>query len=126
VLWKHQQDDGGWSTRSFSEASNWGPNIRPETVAMLQAEPDAAHPASDVYMTAFAIILLRENNVPADDPRIQRGIAWLKSGQRVSGRWWMKSLYKDTLHFSTYMATAHALRALALCGEINDAKVPVR
>ena len=77
-------------------------------------------------MTAFAIILLRENNVPADDPRIQRGIAWLKSGQRASGRWWMKSLYKDTLHFSTYIATAHALRALALGGEIHDGKVPVR
>lgn len=126
VLWKHQRDDGGWSTRSFSEVTNWGPYIRPETVAMLQAEPDAADPAGDAYMTAFAIILLRENNVPADDPRIQRGIAWLKSGQRASGRWWMKSLYKDTLHFSTYIATAHALRALALCGEIHYGKVPVR
>ena len=31
--------------------------------------------------------LLREIGVPADDPRIQKGVAWLKSSQRVSGRW---------------------------------------
>jgi squalene-hopene/tetraprenyl-beta-curcumene cyclase len=126
VLWKHQQADGGWSTRSFSEATNWGPNIRPDVIAMLQAEPDAAQPTSDAYMTAFAMILLRENAVPTDDPRIQRGVGWLKANQRESGRWWMKSLYKDTQHFSTYIATAHALRALALCGEIPEGKIPVR
>jgi squalene-hopene/tetraprenyl-beta-curcumene cyclase len=118
MLWKLQQTDGGWSTRSMSAIENWGDKIRPDVVTMLQQEPDAANPASDVYMTAFAIVLLRENGVPGDDERIRRGIAWLKSNQRESGRWWMKSLYKDTKHYTTFIGTAQALRALALCGEV--------
>jgi squalene-hopene/tetraprenyl-beta-curcumene cyclase len=81
--------------------------------------PDAANPASDPYMTAFAIILLRDNGIPATDPRIQRGIAWLKQEQRVSGRWWMHSLYRGNYHYITYIATAQAVKALAACGEIH-------
>jgi len=52
-------------------------------------------------MTGFAIVLLRESTVPKTDEQIQRGIAWLKSNQRASGRWWMKSMYKETYHFTT-------------------------
>ena len=126
MLWTRQHADGGWSTRDMSTVENWGDKIRPDVVPMLHAEADAGSPARDAYMTAFAIILLRENGAPSADERIQRGIAWLKSNQRESGRWWMKSLYKPTSHFSTYIATAHALRALALCGEVHDGKVPVR
>jgi len=92
----------------------------PQVVALIQGEPDAANPGSDPYMTAFAIVLLRESGVPASDARIQRGVAWLKTNQRVSGRWWMKSLYRDTYHYITYISTTQALRALALCGEIGE------
>jgi squalene-hopene/tetraprenyl-beta-curcumene cyclase len=132
MLWRQQLPDGGWSTRSMSDVMNWRQEIFPPTdkytwteamdpqvVALIQDAPDAASPGSDPYMTAFAIVLLRESGVPAGDPRIQRGIAWLKSNQRVSGRWWMKSLYRDTYHYITYISTAQALRALALCGEIQ-------
>jgi squalene-hopene/tetraprenyl-beta-curcumene cyclase len=117
VLDRHQQADGGWSTRSMSPIADWGP-ILPNNVAYLEREPDADHPASDAYMTSFAIILLRESGVPKEDERVRRGLAWLTATQRASGRWWMKSLYKDTKHYTTYIATAHALRALALCDEL--------
>ncbi|MDB6137605.1 MAG: hypothetical protein JWO94_677, partial [Verrucomicrobiaceae bacterium] len=70
------------------------------------------------YTTAWAIVLLREEGIPASDPRIQKGVAWLKANQRIRGRWWMKSLFRDTYHYSTYISTAQALRALALCGEV--------
>lgn len=119
MLWRQQQPDGGWSTRRMSDLMNWHETMDPKVVAMIQGEPDAASPASDPYMTAFAIVLLRERGVPADDARIQKGIAWLKANQRVSGRWWMKSLYRDTYHYITYISTAQALRALALCGELE-------
>jgi squalene-hopene/tetraprenyl-beta-curcumene cyclase len=131
MLWRQQQPDGGWSTRRMSDVMNWRQEIfppsekykwteamDPQVVALIQNEPDAASPGSDPYMTAFAIVLLRESGVPASDERIQRGIAWLKSNQRVSGRWWMKSLYRDTYHYITYISTAQALRALALCDEL--------
>jgi len=118
MLWRWQHPDGGWSTRSMSPVMKWHEAVDAETVAMLAAEPDAASPASDAYMTAFAIVLLRESGVPTSDPRIQKGVTWLKQSQRVSGRWWMKSLYRDTHHYITYISTVQALRALALCGEV--------
>ena len=118
MLWRLQQPDGGWSTRRMSPILKWHEAVDAETIAMLEGEPDAASPASDAYMTAFAIVLLRESGMPADDERVQKAVAWLKANQRVSGRWWMKSLYRDTYHFITYISTAQALRALALCGEV--------
>ncbi len=118
MLWQQQQPDGGWSTRRMSDLMKWHPKMDPKVVQMIQSEPDAASPASDPYMTAFAIVLLREAGIPASDKRIQKGVIWLKQNQRVSGRWWMKSLYRDTYHYSTYISTAQALRALALCGEV--------
>ena len=121
MLWRQQQPDGGWSTRRMSDLMKWHEKMDPLVIEMIQSEPDAANPASDAYMTAYAIVLLRESGTPANDERIQRGITWLKQNQRVSGRWWMKSLFRDTYHFITYISTAQALRALALCGEIPKA-----
>jgi squalene-hopene/tetraprenyl-beta-curcumene cyclase len=132
MLWRQQQPDGGWSTRRMSdlmawrdethpptERQPWTDKVDPTVVALIRGEPDAANPASDPYMTAFAIVLLRESGVPASDPRIKRGIAWLKANQRAIGRWWMKSLYRDTgLYYSTYISTVQSLRALALCDEL--------
>ncbi len=122
MLRKHQKADGGWSTRNMSDLMKWHVKMDPKVVDMIRSEPDAADPSSDPFMTAFAIVLLREAGVPADDPQIRKGIDWLKANQRVVGRWWMKSLYRDTVHYSTYISTAVALRALALCGEIPDLK----
>lgn len=65
MLWRWQQPDGGWSTRRMSPVMKWHETVDLETVAMLAVEPDAARPASDAYMTAFAIVLLRESGVPA-------------------------------------------------------------
>jgi hypothetical protein len=44
--------------------------------------------------------------------------SWLKREQRVSGRWWMQSLYRGNYQYITYIATCQALKALALCDEI--------
>jgi squalene-hopene/tetraprenyl-beta-curcumene cyclase len=52
-----------------------------------------------------------------DDERLQRGIAWLKSSQRTSGRWYARSLNKDSKHFISHAGTAFAVRALAACEE---------
>ena len=118
MLWRQQLADGGWSTRRMSDLMKWHVKMDSKVVEMIQSEPDAAEPGSDPFMTAYAIVLLREAGIPATDQRIQRGITWLKQNQRVSGRWWMKSLFRDTYHYITYISTAQALRALALCGEV--------
>jgi squalene-hopene/tetraprenyl-beta-curcumene cyclase len=131
MLWRKQLPDGGWSTRRMSDVLKWRLEVHPPTtkqpwkeamdptvVALIKNLPDAENPESDPYMTAFAIVLLRESGVPASDKRIQRGVTWLKENQRVTGRWWMNSLYRGNYHYITYISTAQALRALALCDEL--------
>ena len=118
MLWKHQRQDGGWSIRTFAAPEAWGKGNRAER---LKAEPDQANPASDGHHTGLAIIVLRESGVPANDPRLQKGIDWIKSNQRISGRWWTKSLNTDSWHFITYSGTAFPVLALSLCDALPPA-----
>jgi squalene-hopene/tetraprenyl-beta-curcumene cyclase len=118
LLSSKQHADGGWSTRDMSALDDWHFTISDTVRKLITTLPDAAMPESDAYMTALAVVLMRQNNLPATDLRIQRGLAWLKKEQRASGRWWMHSLYRGNYHYITYIATAQALKALALCGEL--------
>jgi squalene-hopene/tetraprenyl-beta-curcumene cyclase len=73
--------------------------------------------SSDGYGTGFTIFVLRKAGVPTSEPAIQRGIAWLKSHQRESGRWFTRSLNKDNEHFISHAGSAYAVLALKACGE---------
>ena len=119
LLSSKQHADGGWSLRDMSALNDWHYAITEKVATLVNDLPDAAKPESDAYMTAFAIVLMRQNNVPVSDEHIQRGLAWLKQEQRVSGRWWMQSLYRGNYSYITYIATAQALKALALCDELH-------
>jgi squalene-hopene/tetraprenyl-beta-curcumene cyclase len=119
LLSQKQHGDGGWSLRDMSAVNDWHFKMSDTVVKLIASLPDAAHPESDPYMTALAIVLLRQTNVPATDERIQRGLLWLKREQRISGRWWMHSLYRGNYHYITYIATAQAMKTLAMCGEIQ-------
>jgi squalene-hopene/tetraprenyl-beta-curcumene cyclase len=121
LLAAKQHPDGGWSTRDMSPLMDWHFRMSDTVVELINGLPDAAKPESDAYMTAFAIVLMRQGGAPAADGRIQRALAWLKREQRASGRWWMHSLYRGNYHYITYIATAQALKALALCGELPAA-----
>ncbi len=119
MLWAKQHDDGGWCMRDMSDTRSWRTPMSDFVVKLIEGLPDAARPQSDPFMTAQAIVLLRDSGVPAQDPRIQKGIAWLKAEQRVGGRWWMDSLYRGNYNFITYIATARVMRALGVCGELD-------
>jgi squalene-hopene/tetraprenyl-beta-curcumene cyclase len=97
-----QLADGGWS---LSSLGNWQRSDK---------SPQDTK-TSDGYGTGFTLFVLRQSGVPADDPAIQRGIAWLKSNQRESGRWFTRSLHKDNKHYITHAGTAFAVMALAQC-----------
>jgi squalene-hopene/tetraprenyl-beta-curcumene cyclase len=124
-IWSLQQDDGGWSMRSFAEPEQWGSGNR---AGKLRAEPEFKNPPSDGHMTGLATLVLRDASVAAKDPRIQKAVTWLKSNQRESGRWWTRSLNNDKFHFITYSGTAYPLLALMKCGELPNAprRVAVR
>jgi squalene-hopene/tetraprenyl-beta-curcumene cyclase len=55
--------------------------------------------------------------MPADAEPIRRGIGWLKTHQRASGRWFTRSPTLDHTHYLTHAGTGYALMALAACGE---------
>lgn len=107
-LFALQKSDGGWA---LSTLGNWE-----RSDGKLQDKE-----SSDGYGTGFAVYVLRQAGVAADEARIQRGIAWLKSHQRLSGRWFTRSLWKDQKHYLTHAGTAYAIAALATCGfEVAD------
>ncbi len=112
LLTSKQHTDGGWSTRDMSAVDDWHFEVSAQVRKLINGMPDASKPESDAYMTALAIVLLRQADVPASDPRIQSGLKWLKQEQRVSGRWWMHSLYRGNYHYTTYIATVEAIKAL--------------
>jgi squalene-hopene/tetraprenyl-beta-curcumene cyclase len=60
--------------------------------------------------------VLRQTGRPVDDPVIARAVQWLKTNQRVSGRWFTRSINKDTYHFLTHTGTVYAALALTSCG----------
>jgi squalene-hopene/tetraprenyl-beta-curcumene cyclase len=116
MILDHQKSDGGWSLRGFAKPEEWGKGNRAE---MLRSYVDAGDPPSDGHMTGLAIIALRKAGVPASDPQIQRGVQWLLTNQRASGRWWTKSLNDlNGWQYITYSGTAYPLLALSMCGAL--------
>lgn len=112
MIYRHQRADGGWSIRTFATPEEWGKGNR---AAKLRAEPELMNPPSDGHMTGLAIIALRKAGVPASDPHIQRGVAWLLANQRASGRWYTRSLNRDGWQFITYSGTVYPMLALGMC-----------
>ena len=52
------------------------------------------------------VYVLRQSGMPADAEPIRRGIGWLKTHQRASGRWYTRS---PTLDTTTYNPRGHRL-----------------
>lgn len=119
MIFKHQRADGGWSIRAFALPEQWGSGNRAEK---LRSELEFADPPSDGHMTGLAIVALREAGLRAGDERIQRGLSWLLNNQRVSGRWWTRSLNTNNWNFISYSGTVYPLLALALCVALPDVR----
>lgn len=103
-----QRPDGGWST--------------PALVAHKDFQRKDGKPhdttTSDAYATGFVIVVARELGRPADDERVRRGLAWIKSHQRTSGKWFTRSPAKDSRHYLSNFGTAFAVLALQAGGEL--------
>jgi squalene-hopene/tetraprenyl-beta-curcumene cyclase len=98
-----QRPDGGWSLPSLG---NW---------QRRDGTPNPKDRPSDGYATGLIVYVLRQAGVPADDPAIRRGVAWLEANQRASGRWFTRSLNDDGAHYIANAGTAFAVMALAAC-----------
>jgi squalene-hopene/tetraprenyl-beta-curcumene cyclase len=100
-----QQLDGGWSTVTIGAYKR-----------MDQTESDTR---TDGYATALATLAVQAAGVPAGDPRLAKGLAWLKNNQdRATGRWIAVSPNKerdpqsDPGRFMSDAATAYAVMSL--------------
>lgn len=108
-----QKDDGGWALATFG---NWK--------RADGKEQDLN--TSDGYGTGFVIYVLRRSGVSTDSEPIKRGIDWIKTHQRESGRWFTRSLNKDNKHFISHAGTAMAIMALTECDELRQNVSPAR
>ena len=95
-----QKKDGGWNSATLG---NWkrGDGTEQDTET------------SDGYATGFVLFILKQTARPTPDDSITRGIAWLMTNQRASGRWHTRSLNKDSQHFLSHAGTAFAIMALS-------------
>ena len=98
-----QQVDGGWSTSSLG--------------SYQRVDKTPNDTKSDGYATALACLALQAAGV--EDPKIARGLDWLRRNQdRATGRWTATSLNKardpesDPGKFMNDAATAYAVLAL--------------
>ncbi len=103
-----QKADGGWGLATLG---NWqrGDDLPQDTES------------SDGYGTGFVIYVLRRAGHAATEEPLQRGVAWLKTHQRESGRWFTRSLFQDNEHFLTHAGTAMAVMALSACEDAQAA-----
>jgi len=99
-LWELQRPDGGWNLASLGHWSRHDGSAQDQN-------------SSDGYATGFLTYVLRVSGIPADDPRLKKSVAWLKSNQRESGRWFTRSLFKDNKHFISHAGTAFAVMAIS-------------
>ncbi|MCA9077463.1 MAG: squalene--hopene cyclase [Planctomycetaceae bacterium] len=97
-----QKEDGGWGLATLGDWKR-GDDSPQDTES------------SDGYGTGFVVFVLRQAGVPVDDPAITRGVNWLKTHQRASGRWFTRSLHADNRHYITHAGTAFAVMAIAAC-----------
>jgi len=74
--------------------------------------PNDSNAPSDGYGTGLLVFVLRQAGVPAADPAISRGAAWLEANQRTSGRWFTRSVSKDEAHSIANAGTSFAVMAL--------------
>jgi squalene-hopene/tetraprenyl-beta-curcumene cyclase len=126
-----QRSDGGWSMASLVDNTG-DPALDPDRVIEARSKPGygasvlayvgrdktfTSSLASDGYATGFVIFVARQAQMPASDVRLQRGIAWLKTHQRESGRWFTPSQSWHTRHLIANAGTAYAVMAIFACDE---------
>ncbi|MDB5348801.1 MAG: hypothetical protein JWN86_48 [Planctomycetota bacterium] len=107
-LLDRQRPDGGWNLASLGDWKRMDGKANPK---------DAP---SDGFGTGFVVYVLRQSGMTADSPRIQRGVSWLRANQRVSGRWFTRSLNNDKAHYITHAGTGFAVMALKACDAIDE------
>ena len=100
-----QRPDGGWNLPSLGHWKRHSGELN-----------DVTNSPSDGYATGLVVYVLRQAGLAKEHPAIERGIGWLSTHQRESGRWFTRSLNDDKDHYITHAGSAYAVMALRACG----------
>ena len=103
-----ERPGGGWSLPALGDWSR------------RDGTPNDKDAPADGFGTGFVVYVLRQAGLPADHPAIRRGVDWLKSHQRASGRWFTRSVNHDKAHYITHAGTGFAVLALRACDVAED------
>jgi squalene-hopene/tetraprenyl-beta-curcumene cyclase len=105
-LFQVQQADGGWRLASLGK--------------FVRGDDTAQDSGSDGYATGLVLhVLQTAGGMSKADPRIAKGLDWLRANQKPTGEWRTSSLNKKrdpTTHVGRFMsdaATAYAVLALS-------------
>jgi squalene-hopene/tetraprenyl-beta-curcumene cyclase len=104
-----QLPDGGWSTAGL--LTDWN-GLELEEGRPLQTK------TSDGYGTGLVMVIARELGVAADDARLRRGVQWIRTHQRESGKWFTRSPVVDAHNLISNAGSAYVVLALQACGEL--------
>lgn len=100
-----QEEDGGWCL--------------PKMGSYVRGDGTGQEMASDGYATGLVLHVLQRAGMPRDDPRVAKGLAWLRSNQADTGAWRTSSVNKrrdpttNAGKFMTDAATGFAVLALS-------------
>ena len=109
-LVRRQNADGGWTLPALGR---W---------PRLDGAPNDPNGPSDGYATGLVTLALCESGHGASRP-VARALTCLDRNQRVSGRWYTRSLYSDRFQgYLSNMATAYAMMALKRCAPTETEK----
>lgn len=99
-----QKQDGGWSLPSLG------------TWPRHDGAPNDPASDSDGYATSLAALVLCQRGYSTKDAPIASAVTWIRRHQRISGRWYTRSLYSDRFqNYLSNMGTAYAIMALSSC-----------
>ena len=100
-----QQPDGGWSTAAIGSYQR-----------MDKSESDTR---TDGFATALATLALQASGIPPSEPRLAKGLDWLRRNQDPTSGCWVavspnktRDLHSDTGKFMSDAATAYAVMSL--------------
>lgn len=107
-----QRADGGWSLPSLGHYKRRD----------AQKTPNDPNADSDGYGTGLVTFVLLQTGMKPTDPVIVKAVQWLKANQRVSGRWYTRSLNNDKAHYIANAGSAFCVLALKDAGALNPPK----
>jgi squalene-hopene/tetraprenyl-beta-curcumene cyclase len=102
-----QHRDGGWNLPSLGD---WKRH---------DGTDNDKNGPSDGFGTGFVVYVLRQAGLDAENPAIRRGVEWLRANQRVSGRWFTRSVSSDKAHYITNAGSGFAVMALKACEPVE-------